>query len=416
MARKRRIQPVEKVGLKLTQAERHLLLEGLLRPPKGFEQAVQATPPSEPLMFSLDELDDLAGHVAATANHAEDKKLRSKLDRVSRKIAGLLDRHTDQPEPAPSDETTPSFIETFLDMLVGEGPMILPMAARSRKGEDQYPLKVTEPQREALVVATRLRRGLKTRLQQAPSGIQVIGLTRKEVDEMASEVDIAVEYAPNPFKKRLQAVMSKLEDLVDALEENEPLKPGREGIKMADQIYQLKITLKDFKPPIWRRVQVPDGSLGLLHDVIQIAMGWTDMHLHEFIVRGDHYGPRSPDDLGFGVEMEDEDEDAVLLSQIQQNTRKFRYVYDFGDGWQHDIEFERIVEREPKVKYPRCIEGKRACPPEDVGGPWGYAEFLEAIGAPKHEQHEELLEWAGGEFDPEEFSAEEVNKQLRKLH
>ena len=114
---------------------------------------------------------------------------------------------------------------------------------------------------------------------------------------------------------------------------------------------------------------MPDGSLGLLHDVIQIAMGWTDMHLHEFIVRGDHYGRRSPDDLGFGAEMETEDEDAVLLSQIQRNTRKFRYVYDFGDGWQHDIEFERIVEREPKVKYPRCVEGKRACPPEDVGGP-----------------------------------------------
>lgn len=415
MARKRRIQPGEKVGLKLTQAERQLLLEALLLPPKGFEQAVHDTPHSEPMMFDLDELDDLAGHVAAAADHAEDKKLRSKLDRISKKIATLLDRHTDQPEPAPGDETTPSFIETFLDRLVGEGPMILPMASKSKKGEDQYPLKLTEPQREALIAATRLRRGIKTKLQQVPEGTQTIGLTRKELDEMASEVDTAVAYAPSPYKKRLQAVMSKLEDLVDALEENEPLKPDREGIKKADQVYQLKITLKDFKPPIWRRVQVPDGSLGLFHDVIQIAMGWTDMHLHEFIVRGDHYGPRSPDDLGFAVEMETEDEDAVLLSQIQRNTRKFRYVYDFGDGWQHDIEFERIVEREPKVKYPRCVEGKRACPPEDVGGPWGYAEFLEAIGDPKHEQHDELLEWVGGEFDPEEFLAEEVNKQLRKL-
>ncbi|MHB1556908.1 MAG: hypothetical protein ACYC61_05440, partial [Isosphaeraceae bacterium] len=208
MARKRRIQPGEKVGLKLTQAERQLLLEALLMPPKGIEQAVHDTPPSEPLMFSLDELDDLAGHVAAAAVHVEDRKLQARLDRISAKIAGLLGRHTDPPEPAPGEETTPSCIETFLDMLVGERPMILPMASKSRKGEDQYPLKLTEPQREALVVATRLRRGLKTRLQQAPSGIQVIGLTRKEIDAMASEVDIAVEYAPSPYKKRLQAAMS----------------------------------------------------------------------------------------------------------------------------------------------------------------------------------------------------------------
>ena len=136
MARKRRIQADEKIGLKLTQAERHLLLHALLLPPKGVEQAVRATPPSEPLMLSLDELDDLAGHVAAAANHAEDTKLRSKLDRISRKIAGLLGRHTDQPEPAPDEGTTPGFIETFLDLLVGEGPMILPMASKSKKGED----------------------------------------------------------------------------------------------------------------------------------------------------------------------------------------------------------------------------------------------------------------------------------------
>jgi hypothetical protein len=139
MARKRRIQPGEKIGLKLRQAERHLLLEALLLPPKEVEQAVHATPPSEPLMLNLDELDDLAGHVAAAANHAEDKGLRSKLDRISRKIADLLDRHTDQPEPAPDEGTRPSFIEDFLDLLVGEGPMILPMASKSKKGEDQYP-------------------------------------------------------------------------------------------------------------------------------------------------------------------------------------------------------------------------------------------------------------------------------------
>jgi predicted nucleotidyltransferase len=415
MARKRRIQAGEKIGLKLTQAERNLLLDALLLLPEEVEQAVHATPPSGPLMLSLDELDDLAGHVAAAANHALDKRLRSKLDRISRKIADLLERHTDQPEPSLGEATTPSLIENFLDMLAGERPMILPMESKSRQGEDQYPLKLTEPQREALIAATRLRRGLKTKLQQVPSGTQVIGLTRTEMDETASEVDIAVEYAPSPYKKRLQSVMSKLEDLLGALEENEPIKPSRKGTKKADRIYQLKITLKDIKPPIWRRIQVPDCPLGDLHEVIQIAMGWTDSHLHEFIVRGDHYGPRPPEDLDLGMEMEVEDEDAVVLSRIQRGTRKFRYVYDFGDGWQHEIEFEQIVEREPRIKYPRCVAGERACPPEDVGGPWGYAEFLDASADTLHEQHEKLLEWVGGEFNPEEFSVEEVNEHLRQL-
>ena len=106
-----------------------------------------------------------------------------------------------------------------------------------------------------------------------------------------------------------------------------------------------------------------------------------------------------------------------MLREILPKTGKrfsFKYEYDFGDGWQHDIVFERLVGREPKVKYPRCVEGERACPPEDVGGPWGYAEFLEVITDPKHERHEELLEWVGGDFDPEAFSTEKVTEQLRQ--
>src|SRR5205823_3065933 len=170
-------------------------------------------------------------------------------------------------------------------------------------------------------------------------------------------------------------------------------------------------------PPIWRRIEVPDCSLGDLHGVIQTVMGWTDSHMHQFVVRGTYYGRTAPDDFGFGTDMEVEDEEGILLSQIVTGGRKvkFRYEYDFGDGWQHDIEFERVVEREPKVKYPRCVEGKRACPPEDVGGPWGYADFLEAIADPKHENHRDMKEWVGGKFDPEKFSVEAVNKELRQF-
>jgi hypothetical protein len=178
MTRKRCIRPGEKVGLKLTQAQRDLLLVSLVLIPREVEEAIRSTPSGEPLMFTLDELDDLAGHVAAAANHAEDQKLRGKLDRLYEKIDGLLDRHREPPERG----GTGSVVETILDLLAGEPPLILPMPSRSKKGEDQYPLKLTDRQREALISATRLRRGLKDKIGQAPEGTQTIGFTRKELE------------------------------------------------------------------------------------------------------------------------------------------------------------------------------------------------------------------------------------------
>ena len=115
--------------------------------------------------------------------------------------------------------------------------------------------------------------------------------------------------------------------------------------------------------------------------------------------------------------MEMKDEDAILLSQIVTGGKNapFVYEYDFGDSWQHSIQFERVVEPEPKVKYPRCAEGARACPPEDCGGVWGYADFLKAIADPKHPDHRDMKEWIGGKFDPEKFSVEAVNRELKNL-
>jgi hypothetical protein len=415
MARKKKPTPDEKVGLKLTQAERKLVLEEILPLPKEVEKAVRASPATGPVRLSLDDLEDLARHVAAAADHAEDQTLRAKLDRIARKIDALLDRSITVPD-LPEGRAA-GVIESFRDMLLGEGATILPLPSKSKEGEDQYPLTLTDKQREALLSATRLRRGLKNRIGQAPEDTQTIGLTRKELDEMAEEVDTSLAFAPSPFKKRLEAVLGKLDDLLDALEEDEPGEPGPEPAEPTGRIYQLKITLKDTKPPVWRRVEVPDCTLGDLHEVIQIAMGWDNSHLHQFVVRGTYYGPSADDDFGFGMDMEVEDEEGVLLSQIVTGGRKlkFRYEYDFGDGWRHDIEVERVVEREPRVKYPRCVEGRRACPPEDVGGPWGYADFLAVIADPKHPDHREMKEWAGGRFDPEKFSVEAVNKELRAL-
>ena len=181
------------------------------------------------------------------------------------------------------------------------------------------------------------------------------------------------------------------------------------------EVYQLKITLMETKPPIWRRIQVPDCTLGALHEVIQTVMGWTQGHMHQFIINNEYYGEAVFGEMEPDLKMKDEV--GIRLSQIIKGVKKqvrFLYEYDFGDGWQHEILFEKTVEAEPKGKYPRCLEGERACPPEDVGGVWGYVDFLEAIGNPKHEQHREMKEWVGGKFDPEKFSVDAVNKQLRK--
>ena len=172
-------------------------------------------------------------------------------------------------------------------------------------------------------------------------------------------------------------------------------------------IYQLKITLSDVKPPIWRRIEVKDCTLSTLNDIIQTIMGWGGYHLWAFDIEGEQFGE---DATG---EMEMTSARKMKLSQIAQaGVKKFNYTYDFGDSWDHVIQIEKVLEAESEVKYPRCVKGSRACPPEDCGGAWGYGGLLEAIRNPNHKQHEEMLEWVGGEFDPEAFDLEAVNKEL----
>ena len=180
------------------------------------------------------------------------------------------------------------------------------------------------------------------------------------------------------------------------------------------EIYQLKITLRDIRPPVWRRVQVPsDITLAKLHRIIQMAMGWYDSHLHQFIVGEKYYGVPSIDDVS---ELELEDERRARLNQVLSKPKKtIVYEYDFGDGWEHTILLEKILPPDPAIRYPRCIDGARACPPEDCGGTGGYENFLAAIRDPDHEEHDEYLEWIGGEFDPEEFDLEEFDTALRHI-
>jgi hypothetical protein len=181
------------------------------------------------------------------------------------------------------------------------------------------------------------------------------------------------------------------------------------------RLLQFKITLKDIKPPVWRRVQVRDVSLAGLHDVVQAVMGWEDCHLHRFEIDDVQYGRPDPDDDGFVSTFEDEA--GMRLSDLLPTNgerKKFLYEYDFGDAWQHEVLFEGFPPPDPDISYPVCLEGARACPPEDVGGPPGYAEFLTVLSGSRGEWPEEFPEWLVG-FDSEAFSVEEANERLRQM-
>jgi hypothetical protein len=182
----------------------------------------------------------------------------------------------------------------------------------------------------------------------------------------------------------------------------------------SNPIYQIKVTLDDTHPPVWRRIQVPGNTTLLkLHDILQIVMGWEDYHLHMFTIEGSIYGDPADDEYG---DLGTLDETRFKLNQvIYREGQRLRYEYDFGDSWDHTLLVEKILPSQEGVRYPICLKGKRACPPEDVGGVWGYENFLEAIRNPDHDEHEEYLTWVGGEFDPEAFNLEEVNTQLRSM-
>jgi len=181
-----------------------------------------------------------------------------------------------------------------------------------------------------------------------------------------------------------------------------------------DQVYQFKITLKGTRPPVWRRIQVPETyTLWDLHVAIQDVMEWDDYYLHLF----EMIDPSTAMKVEVGIPEEVYGEwgetlpgwKEKIVDWFTMENRKTDYTYDFGDNWEHKIELEKILPREKSVKYPRCVKGRRACPPEDCGGIWGYEEFLEAMKDPKHEQHKEMMDWIGGKFDPEHFNPEEVH-------
>jgi len=294
-------------------------------------------------------------------------------------------------------------------------------ASRRKKGpmSAAFPLALTANERRSLIVLTRIKRKLKQRLEAAPPGSQILEVTRREIDDLEEEISRAAMFAPQPDKRQLVAVLHKLADLGDAITESLAAAESQNVRKSAPSsgnwVYQFKITLRYIEPAVWRRIQVPDETLAELHCDIQKAFGWYNCHLHQFEIDGEQYGEPMPDPMGFELDLIDEA--TVSLSDlIPQKGRRKRWIYqyDFGDSWLHELKFEGFVACERGTRYPVCVDGARACPPEDCGGPWGYLAMLDVLANPQHEQHEQLLEWHGP-LDPEAFDARETTKALQRL-
>jgi hypothetical protein len=175
-------------------------------------------------------------------------------------------------------------------------------------------------------------------------------------------------------------------------------------------MFQLKVSLREIKPLIWRRLMVPgDAPLGELHDIIQISFGWDNAHLHEFRIGDKRYGMVGDEEL----DREVLDEEAHFVEELLAPKTRFEYEYDFGDGWEHEIVVEDVLPGQRKTMKPRCIDGARACPPEDCGGPFAYLELLRALKKPRSARARELREWLGGPFDGEAFDLAAINRHFR---
>ena len=276
-----------------------------------------------------------------------------------------------------------------------------------QKLEKRFPIRLTEAQRK--FVAEVLPK-FSERLRLDEPNERIVAFTLDELRVMHQHARDGVRHADSGMKRTsLRHVQYTTETAIKNFE-------GIGAIAIRERIYQFKIMLKDIKPTIWRRIQVRDCTLDKLHERIQTAMGWTNSHLHHFQINDKLYGDPWLLDQNF-VEMNYTSSRVTTLSKILPRSGKrfrFEYEYDFGDCWMHEVLFEGCLRAEPGQRYPLCLEGERACPPEDIGGISGYEEFLGVIADPDDEEHEQYLTWVGGSFDPAAFDPEKATKRMRR--
>lgn len=294
----------------------------------------------------------------------------------------------------------------------------------------KFEVSLTENQRKSLIEWCNLPGRLKSKLESAGTGKQIVFVTRNELDEFYNRIGEYAQYSPPSDRKRLgtlQAQIAELfaQELVENLAARNQEKCGRSSsaraasrLKPTKTIYQFKITLLDTAPVIWRRIQVQDCFLDDLHHHIQAVMGWENNHLHHFIIGRERYGiPKWLDDDVFGSKVVDSAK-TLLSDLVPANGKriKIEYTYDMGDNWEHEVLFEGIVKPDRKTKYPVCVEGERACPPENCGGTPGYQQILVALDDPESDEYHEVLDFVGRRFDPDRFDAKAATWEMREYN
>ena len=277
------VQPGEKLERKMTDAERKVLLDGLPPLPAKCGTIINRAGQSEPTLLTLRSLDDLSMALATAWNCCDDKRVHKKLDAIMGKVRRLLDSYSDEADvPITKEQARKKVQKAMHDLLKGKNPGIISFTLKpSKKASEAYPLKLTKHQRESLIHCTQLKRSIKQKFEQAGVGTQIVGVTRKELDELNNEIGQAVVYALSPHKTRLIAVHNKVtrffEEEHRGIFSGEAARPRKTSpAKSTDLLFQFKLTLLDVQPAIWRRIQLRDCTLAFLHEVIQVVMGWNN--------------------------------------------------------------------------------------------------------------------------------------------
>ena len=418
MAKRQTDPAAEESFLRLPMPERNIVLTSRFVADNAVLDRLRQAPTREPVPFTLDELDDLHRSLAVDAQQADDNKRRKALGKILDKIEEILGDEQDDDQDDDDDLweeedewdgslSPPASPEEMFQQLYGS------ISGPPASADQVCPITLGKPERETLLAMESMPGDVHKLLavdsqedctfEFTPRQFLVTSLTVKESLESTKD---------DAQRQQLAAVARRISDgLFAALEEDADADVARRYRQSqgpaATTAFQLKITLEGSKPPIWRRVQVADCTLDVLHEIVQIAMGWENYHMHQFDWDGLCFSHPEAE-----LDGDVYDETQACLSQlVADGCKKLRYWYDFGDDWWHTIVIEKSIEPKPTDRFPVCLKGVGACPPEDCGGIWGYYEFLAAIRDPKHGRHDEFVEWAG-DFDPESFDLNEVNRAL----